>query len=78
MRGRPSIRRAVVAVVGGPPVLRRREHGDELLLHGAQVEGKELRGVVLFARPSSCEARLIESEGERRRHAQASSQDKNN
>ncbi len=38
--------RAVVAVVGGPPVLRGRHHRFDVLLQGGEIEGLELRGVV--------------------------------
>ena len=42
----PDEQRPVVAVVGGPPVLRRGHHVDEVLLEGLDVEGLELLGVV--------------------------------
>ena len=38
--------RAVVAPVGRPPVLRRRQHLDDVLFQYLEVEGRELRGVV--------------------------------
>ena len=42
----PDEERPVVAVVGRPPVLRRRHHRLDVLLHGVEVEGLELLGVV--------------------------------
>ena len=42
----PDEERPVVAVVGRPPVLRRRHHLDEVLLQRVDVEGLELLGVV--------------------------------
>ena len=44
--GHPDEQRAVVAVVGRPPVLRRRHHVEDVLLQGIEVEGLELLGVV--------------------------------
>ena len=42
----PDEERAVVAVVGRPPVLRGRHDGRDVALDGLEVEGLELRGVV--------------------------------
>ena len=44
--GHPDEERPVVAEVGRPPVLRRRHHRLDVLLHGIEVEGLELLGVV--------------------------------
>ena len=44
--GHPDHQRAVVAVVGGPPVLRGRQHLGDVLLDRVEVEGLELRRVV--------------------------------
>ena len=43
--GEPDHERPVVAVVGGPPVLRRGHHLDEVLLQGVDVEALERLGV---------------------------------
>ena len=50
--GHPDEERPVVAVVGRPPVLRRRHHVDDVLLQRVDVEGLELLGVVEVRRPS--------------------------
>jgi hypothetical protein len=42
----PDEERAVVAVVGRPPFLRRRHHGLDVPLQGVEVEGLELGCVV--------------------------------
>src|SRR5680860_1038464 len=44
--GHPDHQRAVVAEVGGPPLLRRGQHLGDVLLHGREVEGLERLGVV--------------------------------
>ena len=44
--GHPDEERPVVAVVGRPPVLRRRHHCHDVALQGIEVEGLELLGVV--------------------------------
>src|SRR5262249_25698373 len=44
--GHADEERAVVAVVGRPPVLRRRHQLDEVLLERVDIEGLELLGVV--------------------------------
>src|SRR5680860_221139 len=42
----PDEQRPVVAVVGRPPLLRRRHHRVDVRLHGGKVEARELRRVV--------------------------------
>ena len=57
--GHPDEERSVVAVVRGPPVLRRGHHGDEVLLQRVDVEGLELLRVVEVLAQGIGEVRVL-------------------
>ena len=54
--GHADEERAVVAVVGRPPVLRGRQHRLDVLLHGVEVERRERLGVVEVRRPAGSDS----------------------